>query len=93
MVILAVAVPGRAVKADGTGTILLEVWEGITGDEVADLTSSPDYPDSPSWWTELTSFDFWSLGSILDGDQLEEYGSRMRGYLCPRIHMLSATRV
>ncbi|NQV33756.1 MAG: hypothetical protein HQ515_13770 [Phycisphaeraceae bacterium] len=77
LVILVVAMPAGKLWASGTGTILLEVWEDIgTGDVVVDLTDNPRYPDDPSWWKELTSFDFWDLG--------EEYGSRVRGYLHPQ---------
>jgi len=85
LVISAVAMPGGKVWAGGTGTILLEVWEDIgIRDEVVDFTSNPRYPYDPSWWMELTSFDFWDLGSIRYGYPLEEYGSRVRGYLCPQ---------
>ncbi len=41
----------------GTGTILYEVWEGIGGESVWNLTLSPDYPLNPSSSTELSSFD------------------------------------
>jgi hypothetical protein len=58
----------------GLGTILREVWEGIGGDSVADLTGSPSYPDNPSWSDELTELDFWDLG-------LDDYGSRLHGWL------------
>lgn len=77
LVILVVAMPAGKVWASATGTILLEVWEDIgAGDVVADLTGNPRYPDDPTWWTELTSFDFW--------DSRQEYGSRVRGYLHPQ---------
>jgi len=85
LVISAVAMPAGKVWAGGTGTILLEVWEDIgIRDEVVDLTSNPRYPDDPSWWMELTSFDFWDLGSVVYECPLEKYGTRMRGYLCPQ---------
>jgi len=58
----------------GLGTILRQVWEGIDGDAVADLTGDPKYPDNPSWSDKLTVFDFWDAG-------LDSYGSRLRGWL------------
>jgi len=60
----------------GTGTILREIWEGIGGGAVWDLTNNAAYPDSPTWSDELTSFD---AGANL-GDN---YGGRMQGWLVP----------
>ncbi|HEV57898.1 MAG TPA: hypothetical protein ENN87_10470, partial [Phycisphaerales bacterium] len=58
------------------GTILREVWTGIPGASVADLTGSPAYPDNPTFTDELTSFE-------APTDWAEEYGTRVRGYLHP----------
>lgn len=58
------------------GTILRELWIGISGTSVTDLTSNPDYPDSPFSSDELTSLE----GST---NWMDEYGTRIRGYLYP----------
>jgi hypothetical protein len=58
------------------GTILHERWIGISGTSVADLTSNPDYPDRPFTVNQLTSLE----GAI---DWMDDYGSRIRGYLYP----------
>lgn len=60
----------------GTGTILREVWEGIVGVNILDLTSVPDYPDNPSWSDELPSFE----APTNWGDN---HGTRIHGYLHP----------
>ncbi len=62
--------------ASGTGAILCEWWMGVSGTAVSDLTSDVNYPDNPSERVLLTSMDgpaYW----------LDNYGTRMRGYLNP----------
>lgn len=57
-----------------TGQVLQEVWDGIPGVNVVDLTTSPDYPNSPSSRTLLTELrgpTNWST----------DYGSRSEGLL------------
>ncbi len=62
--------------APKTGKILRQWWTGISGSAVGDLTSSPDYPDTPS--------DARYIGS-LEGpaNWNDRYGTRIRGYLHP----------
>lgn len=59
------------------GALLREVWEGIEGASVSDLTSSPDYPDRPTSTNYVT--DLFESPT----DVLEFYGQRMHGYLIP----------
>jgi hypothetical protein len=63
-------------KAQSFG-ILREVWEGIGGASVADLTDSPDYPDRPTSTHYVTDF------FEAPVDILENYGQRMHGYIVP----------
>jgi endoglucanase len=62
----------------GSGTILRESWAGVNGLAVADLTSSPNYPNNPTGSEQLNLFE----GPTNVGDQ---YGSRIRGYIHPPI--------
>ncbi|HRI15100.1 MAG TPA: PA14 domain-containing protein, partial [Verrucomicrobiota bacterium] len=73
LLILALAAPIRA------GSILREVFEGISGNAISDLTSSPDYPNNPSF-TELVT-DFFEAPT----DVLEQYGQRLHGYIVPPV--------
>jgi endonuclease/exonuclease/phosphatase family metal-dependent hydrolase/regulation of enolase protein 1 (concanavalin A-like superfamily) len=59
----------------GGGSITREVWEGIAGSTVADLTGNPAYPGNPTR-TETLSWYLQSPAS--DGDS---YGQRIRGYV------------
>jgi regulation of enolase protein 1 (concanavalin A-like superfamily) len=59
----------------GTGTILREVWEGIGGTVVSDLTNNANYPANPSWSDEITSFNV--------DDFADNFGSRIHGWLLP----------
>ena len=59
--------------------LLREVYEGIGGASVSDLTSAPSFPNSPT-----------STGYVTDAfeaptDILENYGQRLRGYLVPPV--------
>ncbi|MHC4633054.1 MAG: LamG-like jellyroll fold domain-containing protein, partial [Planctomycetota bacterium] len=60
------------------GVIQREVWEGIDGEEVFNLTSHPNYPDNPTWSDEITSFD-----SPPFGPDKNYYGGRIQGWLIP----------
>ncbi len=60
---------------EGTGTILREVWEGIGGTVVSDLTNNANYPANPSWSDEITSFNV--------DDFADNFGSRIHGWLLP----------
>ena len=58
------------------GTILYERWIGISGTAVDSLTSNSDFPDHPFIVSQLDT---------LEGvtDSMDEYGSRISGYLYP----------
>ena len=58
----------------GVGTILREVWDGISGVDVANLTADPRYPLSPDRSEVLTLFESPSG----DGD---DFGCRIHGWL------------
>jgi len=62
----------------GSGTILREYWLNVTGNTVASLTGSANYPNSPTGSEQLTS---------LEGptNTADNYGSRIRGYVHPPI--------
>lgn len=62
--------------AGGSGSILREYWNGITGTSVSNLTSNANYPNSPSGSAQLTS---------LEGptNTADNYGARIRGYIHP----------
>jgi len=59
-----------------TGTILREVWEGIGGGSVSDLTSNVNYPTNPSYSDEVTLFE-------TPTNFADNFGSRVHGYLHP----------
>lgn len=65
---------GLPVKA---GSILREVFRGIGGSTLADLTNNPAYPNSPSQTNLVTTF-FESPSNFDDN-----YGQRMHGYIVP----------
>jgi hypothetical protein len=60
----------------GTGTILREVWEGVAGTQVSDLTNNENYPANPSYSDELALFE---TPTNLD----DNFGSRIQGWLHP----------
>jgi endoglucanase len=62
----------------GSGTILREFWLNVSGTTVSSLTSSANYPNSPTGSAQLTSLE----GPI---NVTENYGSRIRGYIHPPI--------
>lgn len=57
-------------------SLLREVWYGVDGNSVADLTSHPDYPSAPAEFSYITLFE----GPV---NIAERYGTRIRGYLIP----------
>jgi hypothetical protein len=61
------------------GSILREVWTGIGGVSISDLTSSPNYPDRPSSTNLVTDY-FEAPVDVLD-----DYGQRLHGYLVPPV--------
>ena len=58
------------------GAIVRTFYEGITGNNVSDLTGNANFPNSPSSQVTLPSFD----GGLEHGDN---YGSTLRGWLIP----------
>lgn len=62
--------------APKTGKILRQWWTGVGGSAVEDLTSSPDYPNTPSGAGYIGS-----LEGPANWNNL--YGTRIRGYLHP----------
>jgi hypothetical protein len=60
----------------GSGTITREYWLNIAGGAVANLTSSPNYPNNPTGSDEMPTFE----APINTADN---YGTRMRGYIHP----------
>jgi N-acetylneuraminic acid mutarotase len=57
-----------------SGTILAEGYTNINGSTVANLTSDPSYPNSPSITAQLNAFEYSNAGV--------QYGGRLRGYIC-----------
>ncbi|MES2595270.1 MAG: Ig-like domain-containing protein [Verrucomicrobiota bacterium] len=62
----------------GSGTLLREVWTGITGSILSTLTSSNKYPNSPNSSTQITSFE-------TPVDSADNYGQRVRGWIHPPV--------
>ena len=56
------------------GTLLREVWTGISGTAVTDLTGNANFPNNPSGSDQLSSFE-------APTNWAENYGTRMRGYI------------
>ncbi|MGB2863785.1 MAG: hypothetical protein WBC05_10710 [Sedimentisphaerales bacterium] len=59
---------------NGLGTVVIDMWEGISGSTLDLLRDSPSYPDNPTWSDELTEFS--TADSIGDN-----YGARIYGWL------------
>ena len=62
----------------GSGQILREWWEGITGSSVWNLTSNPDFPVNPTGTSYLPKFEAPSSWG-------DNYGNRVRGYVHPPV--------
>jgi endoglucanase len=62
----------------GTGTILRQYWNNVSGSTIGSLTSNASYPDSPTGSEQLTSLE----GPV---NAAENYGARIRGYIHPPI--------
>lgn len=65
--------------SDDRGSIQHEIWSGISGSDIASLTSLADYPSKPSGREYLTSFE------SLRSDWADNFGQRVRGYLVPAV--------
>src|SRR4051812_31033926 len=61
------------------GSILREVWTGISGTSVSALTGDPRFPNSPTSTNYVT--DFFEAPTDID----DNYGQRMRGYIVPPV--------
>ncbi len=57
-------------------TMLVERWDGITGGNIASLTSSANYPNNPTSRYYATLYE-------LPSNVAESYGTRTRGYITP----------
>lgn len=65
-----------AADAISTPDPLMEFWDGLSGNSLSTLTSSPQFPDRPDRLLELSDFD--------SGEKLaDDYGARIRAYLIP----------
>jgi len=64
--------------AQPTGNILWEFWYDINGSGVGSLKIDPRYPDNPDMSELRESFDS-------EVDSMDNYGSRVRGYLYPPV--------
>lgn len=64
----------NAVLPVGRADVVREYWLNIPGNAVSDLTSSPNFPDSPDGKTILGSFQS-------PTDWADSYGERVRGWL------------
>jgi hypothetical protein len=61
------------------GSILREVYEGISGSAISDLTSASIYPDSPTRTNFVTDY------FEAPVDWSDNYGQRMHGYIVPPV--------
>ncbi|UCG49832.1 MAG: hypothetical protein JSU94_08615, partial [Phycisphaerales bacterium] len=68
----------RTVLLDIRGTTTREAWLNIPGTAVADLIASPNYPDSPDVWGQISSFE----GPV---NWADDYGTRIHGFLNPPV--------
>jgi hypothetical protein len=59
---------------NGLGTVVMDMWENITGSTLDLLRDAPSYPDNPSWSEELTEFG-------TDDSIGDNYGARIHGWL------------
>jgi hypothetical protein len=74
--ILILALLSHRVSAQSSNGVLREVYLGIGGNAISDLTSSPNFPNNPS---------FESVEPIFEAPQniAESYGQRMRALVLP----------
>ncbi|HYE06134.1 MAG TPA: PKD domain-containing protein [Planctomycetota bacterium] len=63
------------VVAMGEGVAWVELWHGIAGDAVADLTADARFPAAPDARRHLTRFEYAGVGDL--------YGARVRGVVHP----------
>ena len=70
-----VTVSGTVADCGASGTILMERYDGIPGNTIADLEASASYPDSPDLVRELGEF-------RIPQNASDNYGARISGYIC-----------
>ena len=58
-----------------SGNILLERYDGVSGTTIANLIAEPNYPNSPTETSYLTSFE-------IPSNIADNYGVRIRGTIC-----------
>ena len=76
---LAINVTEQPVSADCTNRgVLRELWSGVDGLAVVDLTSLPTYPNQPTSYDILNNFE----GPT---DSADSYGVRARAYIVPPV--------
>ncbi len=63
---------------EGLGTVVFDIWEGIAGSAITDLTDNGNYPDNPTRSEEITLF---SIGTEPGGSYDDNYGGRIHGWL------------
>jgi hypothetical protein len=74
--------PFRSWMRGPGNNLLFEVFDGIEGSDVANLISSPLYPDQATLRSNLWIFD---SRAALPDDTRENYGSRTRGVFIPPV--------
>jgi hypothetical protein len=74
--------PFRSWMRGPGNNLLFEVFDGIDGAEVFNLTDSPLYPDGATFRTNLWIFD---SRAVLADEARENYGSRTRGVFIPPV--------
>ena len=72
---LSITVVDSSEFCTGSGTILMERYNGITGTSLSDLFGAPNYPSNPDSTSELNRFE-------IPTNTGDNYGVRVRGYLC-----------
>jgi autotransporter-associated beta strand protein len=65
--------------SDDRGSIQQEIWTGVSGGQVSDLTSVAGYPNQPSGREYLVQFE------TIQPNWADNYGERLRGYLVPAV--------
>ncbi len=74
-----------ATYCTGAGSVLRQWWLNISGGAVSDLTSNPRYPNDPDGNNYPTTFEApinWTYRSGRRNVNYDNYGTRMRAYLC-----------
>lgn len=69
-------VPTRQLFPSERGTLTNEIWSGVVGGNVSDLTSLPTYPASPTTVSSVTSFEAVT-------NRGNDFGERLRGLISP----------